>query len=107
WYPHGYPARPPPDTLRFGALPSLAHDTLAVSPWPIADFCSAQGGSRPPTMQAAVSRNRDALRSSILKWLAAFPASPDAYEALSYILETTGEIDVGPPPGSALQAIHR
>ncbi len=106
WYRDGY-ALPPPDTLRFGAFPSLDHDTLAFIPWPIADFFSAQGGSRPPTMQAAVARNRDALRSSILKWLGAFPASPDAYEALSYILETTGEIDVGPPQGSALEAIRR
>ncbi len=106
WYRDGY-TLPPPDTLRFGAFPSLDHDTLAFIPWPIADFFSAQGGSRPPTMQAAVARNRDALRSSILKWLGAFPASPDAYEALSYILETTGEIDVGPPQGSALEAIRR
>ena len=113
WYRDGYTLGPPrprppaPDTVRFGAFPSLDHDTLAFVPWPIADFFSAQGGSRPPTMQAAVSRNRDALRSSILKWLAAFPASPDAHEALSYILETTGEIDVGPPQGSALEAIRR
>jgi tetratricopeptide (TPR) repeat protein len=95
------------DTLQFAAFPSLDHDTLAFIPWPVADFMSARGGSRPPTMQAAVSRNRDALRASILKWIAAFPASPNAWEALSYILETTGEIDVGPAEGSALEAIRR
>ena len=105
WYRDGYTVGP--ETMTFGAFPSLDQDTLAFIPWPIGDFISAKGGSRPPTMQAAVSRNRDALRSSILKWLGAFPASPDAFEALSYILETAGEIDVGPPQGSALEAIRR
>jgi eukaryotic-like serine/threonine-protein kinase len=96
------------DTLRFGAFPSIDHDTLAFIPWLIADFFSAKGGSRPPTAPAAVARNREELRSLIAKWIAAFPTSANAYEALSLVLETTGELDLGPSRDrSALAAIRR
>jgi tetratricopeptide (TPR) repeat protein len=105
-YRPGYALRG--DTLRFGAFPMLDHDTLAFVPWLIADFMNARGGSRPPTMQAAVAHNREELRGLILKWIAAFPASANAYEALSLILEATGELDVGASAeGSALGAIRR
>jgi len=105
-YRSGYAARG--DTLRFGAFPSLDHDTLAFVPWLIADFFSAKGGSRPPSSQAAVAHNRDELRALILKWIAAFPSSANAYEALARILETTGELDLGAEPTrSALPAIRR
>jgi len=96
------------DTLRFGAFPSLEHDTLAFVPWPIADFFNARGGSRPATAEAAVAQNRAQLRGLILKWIAAFPTSANAYEALSLMLETTGELDVGTSTDqSALAAIRR
>src|SRR5260221_5412735 len=49
------------DTLFFGAFPSLDHDTLAFVPWPIADFFSARGGSRPATTPAAGARHRPGL----------------------------------------------
>ena len=99
---------PGADTLRFGAFPSLDHDTLAFVPWPIADFFSAKGGSRPPTAQAAVAKNREELRALIDRWIAAFPASADAHEALSLVFETTGELDLGPSSDrSALAAIRR
>ncbi len=97
-----------PDTLRFGAFPSLEHDTLAFTPWPIADFFSARGGSRPATTQAAVAHNREELRKTIVTWIDAFPASADAHEALGLVLETTGEIDPGPSAErSALAAVQR
>ena len=96
------------DTLRFAALPSIDHDTLAFVPWLIADFFSAKGGSRPATAQAAVARNREELRGLIEKWIAAFPSSANAQEALSLVLETTGELDLGPSSNrSALAAIRR
>ena len=105
-YRAGYAPRG--DTLHFGAFPSLDHDTLAFVPWLIADFFSASGGSRPPTSQAAVAHNREELRALIENWIAAFPSSANAYEALSFVLETTGELDLGPSPGrSALAAIRR
>ncbi len=65
------------DTLFFGAFPSLDHDTLAFVPWPIADFFSARGGSRPATTQAAVAHNREELRKTIVTWIDAFPASAE------------------------------
>jgi aminoglycoside phosphotransferase (APT) family kinase protein len=96
------------DTLRFGAFPSLEQDTLAFTPWAIADFFSGKGGSRPATTQAAVARNREELRKTIVTWIGAFPASADAHEALALILETTGEIDPGPSAErSALAAVQR
>jgi tetratricopeptide (TPR) repeat protein/tRNA A-37 threonylcarbamoyl transferase component Bud32 len=105
-YRGGY--APAADTLRFGAFPSLEHDTLAFTPWPIADFFSAKGGSRPVTTQAAVAHNREELRKTIVTWIEAFPASADAHEALGLVLETTGEIDPGPSAErSALAAVQR
>ena len=96
------------DTLRFAAFPSLDHDTLAFVPWLIADFYSAKAGSRPSSTQAAIAHNREELRGLIRKWIAAFPASANAYEALSLVLETTGELDLGPETErSALAAIRR
>jgi tetratricopeptide (TPR) repeat protein len=99
---------PAADTLRFGAFPSLEHDTLAFTPWPVADFFSARGGSRPATTQAAVAHNREVLRKTIVTWIDAFPASADAHEALGLVLEATGEIDPGPSAErSALAAVQR
>src|SRR3989442_1159120 len=96
------------DTLRFGAFPSLDHDTLAFVPWLIADFFSAKAGSRPSSTQAAVAHNREELRGLIRSSIAAFPSSANAYEALSLVLETTGELDLGPETErSALAAIRR
>ncbi|MGE5803704.1 MAG: protein kinase domain-containing protein [Gemmatimonadota bacterium] len=106
WYRAGYAPRQ--DTLHFGAFPSLDHDTLAFVPWLVADFFSAKGGSRPPTREAAVAHNREELRGLILRWIAAFPTSANAHEALSLMLETTGELDIGPTPEhSALASIRR
>jgi tetratricopeptide (TPR) repeat protein len=109
-YRAGY--APSSDTLFFGAFPSLDHDTLAFVPWPIADFFSARGGSRPATTQAAVAHNREELRKTIATWIDAFPASADAHEALGLVLETTGEIEPGGAGGpsterSALAAVQR
>ena len=105
-YRGGYAPRG--DTLRFAAFPSLDHDTLAFVPWPITDFFSARGGSRPPTTEAAVARNREELRRLIEKWIAAFPSSANGYEALSFVLETTGELELGPSNNrSALAAIRQ
>jgi hypothetical protein len=107
--PHLYRSgsAPAADTMRFGAFPSLDHDTLAFVPWPIADFFSARGGSRPATTQVAIAHNRDAMRKTILSWIAAFPASADAHEALGLVLETLGEIDPGPSvERSALAAVQ-
>jgi serine/threonine protein kinase/tetratricopeptide (TPR) repeat protein len=95
------------DTLRFGAFPSIDHDTLAFVPWPLGDFFTAKPGSRPSSMSAAVAQNREELRRLIRKWIAAFPSSADAYEALSLVLEATGELEVGSIDRSSLAAIRR
>ena len=91
------------DTLRFGAFPSLAGDTLAFVPYPIGQVAAAQGDAFPPSMPAAIARNRDQLRSITEAWLAAFPTNPDAIEAHARVLESLGELrDDRPAIRSAL-----
>jgi tetratricopeptide (TPR) repeat protein len=91
------------DTLRFGAFPSLAGDTLAFVPYPIGDVVTMKPEAFPSSTAAAVVRNRDQLRSITEAWLAAFPTNPDAIEAHARALESLGELrDDRPPVRSAL-----
>jgi tetratricopeptide (TPR) repeat protein len=91
------------DTLRFGAFPSLAGDTLAFVPYPIGDVVTMKPEAFPTSTAAAVVRNRDQLRSITEAWLAAFPTNPDAIEAHARALESLGELrDDRPPVRSAL-----
>jgi tetratricopeptide (TPR) repeat protein len=94
--------------LRFGAFPSLDHDTLAFLPYPIALLFGAWPAANPSSTPRAVERNRQGLREIIQRWIDAFPASADAFEALALVLETSGELTRdGPPRGSALAAARR
>jgi eukaryotic-like serine/threonine-protein kinase len=96
------------DTLRFGAFPSLDHDTLAFVPYPITRVFDGTPEANPPSKQTAVERNRAMLRDIMRTWLDAFPGSSDAHEAMALVLETTGELDIRPSPKqSALTAVRR
>ncbi|HKP50269.1 MAG TPA: tetratricopeptide repeat protein, partial [Gemmatimonadales bacterium] len=97
-----------PDTVRFGAFPSMSHDTLEFVPHPIADVVAAKPGAIPATVKAAVTSNRELLRDIGKTWLAAFPRSADAHETLSLVLETLGELSVGRSNGfSALGEVRK
>jgi len=100
--------RPAAPAVRFGAFPSLDHDTLAFVPYPIAMVFGGRPEANPPSITLAVERNRQVLREIIQRWIDAFPASADAFEALSVVLETSGELTVdGGPRSSALAAARR
>jgi tetratricopeptide (TPR) repeat protein len=95
-------------TLRFAAFPSLDHDTLAFLPYPIAMVFAGRPEANPGSTSLAVERNRQVLREIIQRWIDAFPTSADALEALSLVLETSGELTLdGTPRGSALAAARR
>ena len=50
-----------PDTVRFGAFPSMPRDTLEFVPWPIKAVLAAEPQAMPATLTAAVERNRELL----------------------------------------------
>ncbi len=95
------------DTVRFGAFPALAHDTLAFVPYPLDD---ALGDPRrfPATNADAVRHNQMTLRVVTDAWLDAFPASPAVLEAHALVLETIGALEPGgAPKRSALDAVRQ
>jgi DNA-binding SARP family transcriptional activator len=76
----------------FAAYPSLEGDTLAFTPWPMADIQAVRKETVPATRLAAGQRNRQVLKAIVGDWARAFPQSPDAHEALALGLEGVGEI---------------
>ncbi len=97
-----------PDSARFGAFPALAHDTLAFVPYPIAEVYGGRPDANPPTVNAAVARNREVLRRITASWVRAFPGSADAHESLAKVLETAGELAPAQAvERSALAAVRR
>jgi tetratricopeptide (TPR) repeat protein/tRNA A-37 threonylcarbamoyl transferase component Bud32 len=84
-----------PDTLRFGAFPSMSRDTLEFVPHPLTEVVAAEPGAIPVTVSAAVSHNRELLREIATTWVRAFPNRADAHETLALVLETLGELNAG------------
>ena len=97
-----------PDTVRFGAFPSMARDTLEFVPRPITEVVAAEPGAIPTTLTAAVSRNRELMREIATTWVRAFPNRADAHETLALVLETLGELTAGRSKDySAISEIRR
>ena len=97
-----------PDTVRFGAFPSMQHDTLEFIPRPIAQVVAAEPGAMPATLKVAVAHNRELLREITTTWVKAFPDRADAHETLASVLETLGELTAGRSKDySALSEIRR
>jgi serine/threonine protein kinase/tetratricopeptide (TPR) repeat protein len=84
-----------PDTVRFGAFPTMQRDTLEFVPRPLTEAVSAEPGAIPATVSAAVSHNRELMREIATTWVQAFPNSADAHATLALVLETLGELTVG------------
>ncbi|MEO8089547.1 MAG: protein kinase [Gemmatimonadales bacterium] len=84
-----------PDTVRFGAFPSMARDTLEFVPRPLPQVVASEPGAIPATVSAAVARNRELMREVATTWVRAFPGRPDAHETLALVLETLGELTAG------------
>ena len=97
-----------PDTMHFGAFPSLSHDTLAFVPWPIQEVTGAVPHAMPTTLSAAVQHNRLLMRDIASGWVQAFPGRADAHETLARVLESLGEVtSPGSPDRSAMSEIRR
>jgi serine/threonine-protein kinase len=93
-----------PDTVWFAAFASWDHDTLAFTPYPMAEALATMA-AYPPNTQQAVRHNRETLRGISTGWVRAFPASAAALETNALVLETTGEIaSTGSAEVSALDA---
>lgn len=90
----------------FLAYPSVNADTLAFTPFPLADVQRNLPGTAPPTGGLAAQQSRAFLLRFVRRWIREFPQSPDAYEALSVLQEAGGELrnDRGDVP-SALTAV--
>jgi tRNA A-37 threonylcarbamoyl transferase component Bud32/tetratricopeptide (TPR) repeat protein len=84
-----------PDTLRFGAYPSMGHDTLEFVPRPMADVTAAKPGAIPSTVNAALVHNQELLREVATTWVKAFPDRPEPHETLALVLESLGELTAG------------
>jgi hypothetical protein len=79
-----------PDSMSFAAFPSLAADTLAEIPYPLAQF-AALPASATLSHSAALDRNSALLLAFASDWTRQFPQSADAYEALADVLDVRGE----------------
>jgi eukaryotic-like serine/threonine-protein kinase len=97
-----------PDTLRFGAYPSIEHDTLEFVPRPITEVVAAEPGAIPASVNAALAHNQEMLREVATTWVKAFPDQPEPHETLALVLETLGELTAGRVKDfSAVGEIHR
>lgn len=76
----------------FLAYPSVVAETLAYTPFPLADVQSGRPGTAPKTGGLAALQNRAFLLRLVLRWIREFPQSADAYEALSVLQEAGGEL---------------
>jgi Protein kinase domain len=90
---------------QFGAMPALRGDTVAYVPSPIAAFRTKQ---LPDGYDIALRFNRDRMLELLELLTQRTPASPDAFEAMTNLLEARDEI-IGTPNGrySALSALER
>ncbi|MGH7630709.1 MAG: protein kinase domain-containing protein [Gemmatimonadales bacterium] len=94
-----------PDTLWFGAFPGVEKDTIAFTPYPLAEALSFRGPSYPTSIAEALARGRSLLRNVTGAWLKAFPGGAEALEVHALALETDGLLADGPPIGSALGSV--
>jgi len=76
----------------FLAYPSIIAETLAYTPFPLADIQAGRLRTTPKTAGLAAQQNRAFLLRVVLRWIRQFPASADAQEALSILQEAGGEL---------------
>ncbi len=89
----------------FGAFPALLGDTLVFVPYPFSKLTSG-AVETPPTMAAAIERDRQQLLRIARRWAGAYPTSASVYETLGLALEGTGRLVGGADPDqSALAAL--
>ena len=87
------------DTTVMGAFPALDADTAVFIPYTMEQIGEFEQ-VRPPTLEAAVARNRSILQGITQSWVRAFPMSADAIEAHGRSLELVGGL-TSPPSDNA------
>jgi eukaryotic-like serine/threonine-protein kinase len=77
-------------SLVFAAFPTLAGDTIAFIPYPLAVFATLPGPGS--DAEAALRENAETLIAFAVDWAKRFPLSAPAQEALAGALETHGDL---------------
>lgn len=80
----------PPDPPAFFAFPSWNGDTLALFPVPV-DPVTGISSRGTATTREAIARQRQRLHDLAVGWVAEFPASADALQALGVSLQLLGD----------------
>jgi tetratricopeptide (TPR) repeat protein len=96
---------------KFGAYPSLDHDTLAFIPYPERKVLDGDRSAIPRTKAEAIDHNRSVARPLYVNWVKSEPANVEARIGLALLLELTEELKNESPDGlSALaqntRALH-
>jgi tetratricopeptide (TPR) repeat protein len=79
--------------IAFAAHGELLGDTVAFTPFPVADIVAARPQVLSTTLTELVRRQREALVAFARQWVAAAPRNIDALEALASGYESRGELD--------------
>ena len=93
------------DTTFMAATPAMNGDTLAFTPYPLADHAAARPWTMPTSTAAALANNRRLLLDIAERWVLAFPHSIDAVELRAIALESLGRLTNDGGPG-ALEVIR-
>lgn len=80
-----------PDTLIFLARPAWEADTLLFLPFPAHEVRQGKPGTMPASLQDALVHERQILHRVATAWVAAYPKSAEALEALAVALELMGD----------------
>ena len=96
------------DSALFVGQPGLVDDTVTTVAHPFHDLSALSTEALAPRYEAALARNRDALRGLLASLTQRLPADPEVFEALAQVLERRDEITGTPNGGySALSALER
>ena len=88
---------------KFGAYPSLDHDTLAFIPYPETRLLAGDPSAIPRTKAEAIDHNRSLARRLYANWVKSEPTNVEARIGLAQLLEFTEELkSEGPDDLSAL-----
>ena len=102
----GYSARG--DTIAYGGLPYLDHDTLAFAPYSLAELAAGTHDPPPARVQDAVTRNRDILQRVAEDWVRRSPNNAAAYDSLAGWMEVSNRNAViGQREVSTLDVVRR
>ncbi len=91
----------------FAAFPSLVHDSVIFTPYPLAQFAKLSARQTASQQSAAIARNLDELLDFVTDWTRTAPRSAPAFQALADVLEARGEITRSRSGGpSAVEAVE-